>query len=133
MFPQTGLGKSYNFLTHKAARQLIWQPFRSLFNQWRREVLDLPSLSFLGPSRRNPSTKLSCDARVQPVDCAKAARLEKPFVRNRILVFRPTASLATTGGFIAIPVGRQTTGLHWFWKHERARSERTNANSFNAL
>jgi UDP:flavonoid glycosyltransferase YjiC (YdhE family) len=49
MFPQIRLGESYNMLTHRMSRQMIWQPFRRMFNQWRQEVLNLPPYSFWGP------------------------------------------------------------------------------------
>jgi sterol 3beta-glucosyltransferase len=45
-FPAAGaptwpLGGAYNHLTHLAAEQLSWQPFRRLINQWRRQSLGL--------------------------------------------------------------------------------------------
>lgn len=49
MFPPVSFGKFYNALTHKAASQLMWQPFRKAFNRWRRETLDLPPYPFWGP------------------------------------------------------------------------------------
>jgi sterol 3beta-glucosyltransferase len=49
MFPQYRLGKIYNLLTHYAARQFVWQPFRKQFNRWRREDLKLPPYGFWGP------------------------------------------------------------------------------------
>lgn len=49
VFPPVHLGKAYNLMTHKAARQFIWQPFRKLFNQWRRNVLNLSPYPFWGP------------------------------------------------------------------------------------
>jgi sterol 3beta-glucosyltransferase len=49
MFPPVALGKLYNVTTHKAASQIVWQPFRNAFNRWRKEILDLPPYSFWGP------------------------------------------------------------------------------------
>jgi len=49
MFPPVSLGKFYNVSTHKAAGQLIWQPFRKAFNRWRRDTLNLPPYPLWGP------------------------------------------------------------------------------------
>ena len=49
MFPQKRLGGMYNLFTHFASRQFVWQPFRSQFNQWRREALQLSPYGFWGP------------------------------------------------------------------------------------
>jgi len=38
-----------NLLTHKAAKQLMWQGFRSADSTARREVIGLPSAPFFGP------------------------------------------------------------------------------------
>jgi len=38
----------YNLLTYKVAEQLGWQIFRRPINQWRRQVLDLHPIQFLG-------------------------------------------------------------------------------------
>jgi sterol 3beta-glucosyltransferase len=43
------LGGAYNRLTHLALEQLMWQPWRTVINRWRRNTLGLPPLSFTGP------------------------------------------------------------------------------------
>jgi sterol 3beta-glucosyltransferase len=43
---------AYNRLTHLAAEQVMWQPFRQITNQWRRDFLQLPPLPFTGPFSR---------------------------------------------------------------------------------
>ena len=42
----------YNWLTHLMGEQVVWQPFRRISNQWRREFLKLPPLPFTGPYMR---------------------------------------------------------------------------------
>ncbi|MGB3682887.1 MAG: glycosyltransferase [Rubrobacteraceae bacterium] len=44
-----GLGALYNRLTHLAAAQLLWQPFRKAINRIRCELFSLPPHPFLGP------------------------------------------------------------------------------------
>lgn len=46
-----GLG-AYNRLTHFTAEQVMWQPFRRVANEWRRDFLKLPPLPFTGPYSR---------------------------------------------------------------------------------
>ncbi len=46
------LGASLNRLSHRAARQMLWQPVRSTINRWRRENLGLPPVPLGGPFRR---------------------------------------------------------------------------------
>lgn len=54
-FPNVVLSEKYNFLgavnilTHIAAEQFFWQPFRGMVNEWRRKSLGLPPASFFGP------------------------------------------------------------------------------------
>lgn len=43
------LGPAYNWLTHLAVEQILWQPWRRCLNQWRRETLGLAPLPFWGP------------------------------------------------------------------------------------
>ncbi|MBI3242142.1 MAG: glycosyltransferase family 1 protein [Chloroflexi bacterium] len=42
------LGPAYNWLTHWLVEQAVWQPWRALINQWRRETLRLPPAPFWG-------------------------------------------------------------------------------------
>jgi len=42
------LGAGYNILTHRVVEQLMWQPWRSQINQWRRH-LGLPPAPWRGP------------------------------------------------------------------------------------
>lgn len=44
--------KCCNWMTHLMAEQIVWQPFRNIANQWRKESLKLPPLSFTGPFPR---------------------------------------------------------------------------------
>jgi sterol 3beta-glucosyltransferase len=43
------LGGYFNLLTHVAAEQLFWHPFRRLINKWRGQTLGLPPAHFFGP------------------------------------------------------------------------------------
>lgn len=43
------LGYAYNWLTHLALEQLMWQPWRAVINRWRRRTLGLPGVAFTGP------------------------------------------------------------------------------------
>lgn len=43
------IGALYNRVTHLAAGQLLWQPFRKAINRIRSELLSLPPHPFLGP------------------------------------------------------------------------------------
>jgi UDP:flavonoid glycosyltransferase YjiC (YdhE family) len=49
--PELRLGRIYNRLTYAVADQMGWQPFRTLVNRWRREVLGVGPAPFLGPMR----------------------------------------------------------------------------------
>ena len=42
------LGKQFNRVSHLAAEQAFWQPWRRTFNNMRAETLDLPPLPFSG-------------------------------------------------------------------------------------
>ncbi len=42
----------YNKITHKLTEQIVWQPFRSIINSWRKDVLDLKPSDFWGIYRR---------------------------------------------------------------------------------
>lgn len=46
------LGGTFNYLSHVAFDQVIWQPFRAYTNRWRRKVLGLPPIPFWGPYGR---------------------------------------------------------------------------------
>ena len=53
------LGGTYNWITHLALEQLMWQPWRAVINRWRRRTLGLPPAPFTGPypdlhARRTP-------------------------------------------------------------------------------
>jgi len=52
MFPPLSLGGFYNMSTHRLSQQLVWQPFRNLINNWRRNALQLPPYPFGGPMVR---------------------------------------------------------------------------------
>lgn len=44
LVPSTfSLGPAYNWLTHLAIEQTLWQPWRGIINRWRRTVLHLPA------------------------------------------------------------------------------------------
>jgi sterol 3beta-glucosyltransferase len=38
-----------NWLSYLIVEQVFWQPFRDLFNRWRKESLNLPAVPFSGP------------------------------------------------------------------------------------
>jgi UDP:flavonoid glycosyltransferase YjiC (YdhE family) len=42
-------GPAFNRITHSVCEQFMWQPFRGMINQWRREHLDLPPVPLRGP------------------------------------------------------------------------------------
>ena len=44
-------GGTYNLLTWILVEQVVWQPLRSMINQWRRESLGIPALPLRGPFR----------------------------------------------------------------------------------
>lgn len=49
VLPSTfSLGPAYNWLTHLAAEQVLWQPWRAVINRWRRETLGLSAAPFAG-------------------------------------------------------------------------------------
>jgi len=50
--PGFSLGGIYNWLTYLLVEQLMWQPFRGVLSRWRRDVLELEPLPFLGPAVR---------------------------------------------------------------------------------
>ncbi len=55
LVPSTfSLGPAYNWLTHLAVEQALWQPWRSIINRWRRTVLHLPAVSLAGPRLQAP-------------------------------------------------------------------------------
>jgi sterol 3beta-glucosyltransferase len=41
-----------NKLTHKLTEQVVWQPFRAIINQWRKDVLGLEPVGFWGKYRK---------------------------------------------------------------------------------
>jgi sterol 3beta-glucosyltransferase len=43
------LGATFNRFTHGVCEQFMWQPFRSIMNEWRREHLTLPPVRLWGP------------------------------------------------------------------------------------
>jgi UDP:flavonoid glycosyltransferase YjiC (YdhE family) len=43
------LGATFNRLTHGICEQFMWQPFRTIINQWRQEHLGLPPVPLRGP------------------------------------------------------------------------------------
>jgi UDP:flavonoid glycosyltransferase YjiC (YdhE family) len=43
------LRRAFNYATHVAAEQAMWQPFRGRVNRWRAETLGVPRAPFLGP------------------------------------------------------------------------------------
>ncbi len=43
------LGAIFNRMTHSVCEQFMWQPFRTIINQWRQEHLGLPPVSMRGP------------------------------------------------------------------------------------
>ena len=50
--PGIKLGGAYNRISHILTDQVMWQPFRSTVNEWRREELSLPPTPFFGPYRQ---------------------------------------------------------------------------------
>jgi sterol 3beta-glucosyltransferase len=48
LFPQLSFGRSYNWLSHRLAEQLAWQPFHRKINRWRKNELGLPPLPLRG-------------------------------------------------------------------------------------
>jgi len=50
--PWLHLGGAYNRISHIVTDQVMWQPFRSTVNEWRREQLSLPPTPFFGPYRQ---------------------------------------------------------------------------------
>lgn len=57
-FPSVGsppwlwLGSWGNYFSHMATDQVLWQPFRTLVNELRRDYLNLPPETFFGPFRK---------------------------------------------------------------------------------
>ncbi len=47
--PGLPFGGRFNKLSHRLARQLLWQGFRKPTNEFRKAMLDLPRASFWGP------------------------------------------------------------------------------------
>jgi UDP:flavonoid glycosyltransferase YjiC (YdhE family) len=43
------LGPAFNRFTHAVCEQFMWQPFRTMLNQWRQEHLGLPPVPLRGP------------------------------------------------------------------------------------
>ena len=43
------LRRAFNYATHVAAEQAMWQPFRGRVNRWRAETLGVARAPFLGP------------------------------------------------------------------------------------
>ncbi len=56
--PPLPLGGIYNRFTYYFSEQLSWHPFRSIVNQWRKEMLGLSPLPFNGPFNRFYRAKL---------------------------------------------------------------------------
>ncbi|KAA3663008.1 MAG: glycosyltransferase, partial [Chloroflexi bacterium] len=50
--PWLRLGGTYNRISHILTDQVMWQPFRSTVNEWRREELSLPPTPFFGPYKQ---------------------------------------------------------------------------------
>ena len=50
--PELPLGGGYNLFTHYLSEQLIWLIVRRMINRWRRDSLDLPTLSWCGLFKR---------------------------------------------------------------------------------
>jgi sterol 3beta-glucosyltransferase len=42
----------YNKITHKLTEQIVWQPFRTTINKWRKDILGLKPCDFWGISRK---------------------------------------------------------------------------------
>jgi UDP:flavonoid glycosyltransferase YjiC (YdhE family) len=53
--PARALSGLYNRFSHRAAEQLLWQPFRGTINKIRRDLLSLPPQPFFGPFREPPA------------------------------------------------------------------------------
>ncbi len=57
-FPAVGsptwmqFGGYFNWLSHHFTDQVMWQPFRTLINAWRRDALGLSYAPFWGPYRQ---------------------------------------------------------------------------------
>lgn len=50
--PGTGFGPAFNWLSHLAGEQIIWQPWRKTINAWLEERLGQPPLPLTGPYGR---------------------------------------------------------------------------------
>jgi sterol 3beta-glucosyltransferase len=48
-FPAFSLGAKLNWLSYLIGEQLLWQPFRTVLNRWRKEKLGLSPISIQGP------------------------------------------------------------------------------------
>jgi len=48
-FPAFNLGAKLNWLSYLIGEQLLWQPFRTVLNRWRKEKLGLSPISIQGP------------------------------------------------------------------------------------
>ncbi|MEI9987811.1 MAG: hypothetical protein WDN69_34625 [Aliidongia sp.] len=64
-----------NRLHHDMVTQLLWQPFRALVNQSRREVADLGPWPLFGPFQRFSARRPADADGVQPACRAAAGRL----------------------------------------------------------
>jgi sterol 3beta-glucosyltransferase len=62
------LGAIFNRMTHSVCEQFMWQPFRTMINQWRLEHLGLPPMSMRGPYSlmRRSLVLYSCSPSVIP-------------------------------------------------------------------
>jgi hypothetical protein len=62
------LGSSFNRMTHFVCEQFMWQPFRTMINEWRQEHLQLPPVSLRGPYplMRRSLVLYSCSPAVIP-------------------------------------------------------------------
>ena len=94
------LGFLYNRLTHLAAGQFLWQPFRKAINRIRSELFSLPPHPFLGPllgSRPDERLQLygwSNALLPQPPDWGKDRRVSGYWFLNSKESWKPSARLS---------------------------------------
>jgi len=59
LFPwRASLGRAYNWLSHLALEQVLWQPWRNIINRWRRGLLGLPNAPLGGLYRRSYTQRI---------------------------------------------------------------------------
>lgn len=70
LLPLPGVGPAFNYATHVAVEQVMWQSLRGRVNRWRGDTLGLPPSPFLGPfaemRRENTPTLYGYSPRVVP-------------------------------------------------------------------